>query len=319
MGNAFTAVADDDQAIFYNPAGLAGVKDFTLNVASISLEASNDLLTGAGDLTGSLSGGLGSLNALMGKNYYVRGQGYSSLVIPGLGVAALYDQQISASLKNLAIPTGTLGVQTTYGVQVGFGKSLNGKRKAKWDVRIGAAAKFLTRSGGYQTLSLTDLLTLDTSSLTRSLSESGSGIGFDLGAQYVYTFKKRFTFMGGAVFKDVGDTTFSTGSAPIRSNMVLGVAGTYQYSDLKATLSYDYSNLLNSMDWRKKSHLGLELKFPLISLYSGLNQIYPTYGASVDLWLIKVMYLSYAEEQATLVNQDASRRSMVQITIKLHL
>ena len=321
MGNAFVAVADDEQAIFYNPAGLAGAKKISLNLGAVDLDVSNELVDGYSELSKSLSNvGLSSINSFIGKQEYARATAASTLVLPGFGIAALYDQQIALRLKNLAFPQGQLGVQTTYGAQIGFGTSLLKKRNASnGDLRIGVAAKMLYRAGGYQNLTLTQLVTLDTASITQNLTNFGIGYGVDTGLQYVRPFKKKFTLMGGLSLTDIGNTSFSTGADPIVSNLTLGVAGRYETKGFRATMAYDFAHVFDSADWRKKSHLGLELGLPVLSLYAGLNQVSFTYGAGIDLWLLKLMYVSYAEEQSSAAGLNAERRMMIHLALKVEI
>lgn len=90
MGNAFTAVADDEEAIFYNPAGLAGIKNFSLNLANTNVEASTDLTGNLAKYSSAFSTPtISSVNTFMGKNLDARGQGVSSFVLPHFGVAFL--------------------------------------------------------------------------------------------------------------------------------------------------------------------------------------------------------------------------------------
>ncbi len=322
MGNAFTAVADDEEAIFYNPAGLAGIKQFSFNIVAVDADASNDMINGYPVISDALSSNspVASLNNLIGKNYYARVEGTSTLVLPGFGIAALADEQVALSLQNTAFPQGILGVQSTYGVQAAFGTSLlRQRRKSADDLRFGMAAKYLNRAGGYRQLTLTELLTLNAKAITQNLTNFGTGYGVDLGFQYIHKFKKKFSLMSGLAMTDIGDTGFSSGADPQKSNLTFGLAGRYTSSQFVATLAYDYAHILNYADWPKKNHVGLELKFPLLSLYTGINQAFLTYGVGIDLWIFKLMYLSYAEEQATLVNQDPERRSMIHFAMKLEL
>ncbi len=320
MGNAFTALADDEGALFYNPAGLAGIRKFQLNLATIDAEVSNDLVTlypQVAEIAKSVSAE--TANELIGRNLYARARGSASLVVPGFGVAAIYDRQIGIRFKNKVLPEGSLGSLTTYGTQFGFGVPIARLRRKKGaELRFGVAFKALWRSGAYQEPNLPQVLTLDYKSMINGFSNFGMGYGVDTGLQLVYPLKK-ITLMSGLVYKDIGDIAFGSGLESIKGNLVAGVAATYRGGDMTATLGLDYSNILDSIDWRKKSHMGLELGFPVVSLYAGLSQLYPTYGVSFDFWVMRVMYLSYAEEMASLVNQDPERRHMVQIAFKLNL
>lgn len=321
MGNAFTAVADDEEAIFYNPAGLAGIRQFSIHLASVNAEVSNDLIDSLPVLTRSLSNpGISSVNNLMGKDISLRGQGFAAIMIPKFAIAGIFDEQAAIRIKNASLPTGLLGAQSTYGAQIGFGTTLAKLKKKKGEFRVGLAAKVLWRGGGYQPLTLSQLLTLDTGTITTAWSNPGLGIGADFGTQFIYQMKKGFSLMAGLAFTDIGDTAFNAPNAnPQKSNLVVGIAARVQNSGFTGTLSYDYAHILEYTDWRKKIHLGLELKFPLLSLSCGLSQMNFTYGAALDFGLIQVRYASYAEELGTLAGQDTERRQVLNVSVKFSL
>lgn len=320
MGNAFVALADNEDAIFYNPAGLAGVKKISLNLLSLDVDGSNDLLTNFETFKSSLSNlGISTISQLVGKNIYVRGTDTASIVAPGFGIAGIFDEQVAIRLKNSASPQGLIGMQGTYGGQFGTGFRLLKLKKKKGELRMGIGGKLLWRTGGYNRLNLTQLLTLNTAAITGGMSNYGIGYGVDAGLQFIYRFKKKFTVQLGTAMTDIGDTSFATGAAAQQNNFSVGLAGTYGGPDVSVTLAYEYAHILQYADSLKKNHVGLELKFPFLSLYGGLNQVYPTYGIGLDLWVFKLMALSYAEEQATLVNQDPERRMMVHLGVKFEL
>lgn len=321
MGNAFTAVADDENAIFYNPANLAGNRGFGFKLVAVSLDASNDLLSTYSNFS-SVFGNfeIGSLNNFIGKNYYARTGGYASLTGPNFGIAAIADVQVGIRLKNTSFPQGTLGAQRTYGAQFAFGIPLfKPKRKASWDLRLGMAGKVLFRAGGYSGLTLTQLLTMDTSSFTNKLSNYGIGLGIDLGLQYVRNLTPAVTLLAGLSGTDLGDTSFTLGNDTQKSNITGGIGLRYKAGDVKALLSYDYAHLFENWDWKKKSHLGLELAFSLFKLEVGLNQTYLTYGAGLNIAIVSLMYAHYVEEQSTIVNVDPEARTMAYVAVKFDL
>ncbi len=211
MGGAFTAVADDESAIYYNPAGLAGVSKILFHGLSANIEVSNDAVNSYSDLSNALSNsGFSVLNNFMGKNIYARAQASSDFVFPGFGVSVLYDQQLGVSLKNKALPVLSIQRQNTYGVQAAFGVPVLTLRKKKGQLRFGLAGKYLFRSGGYQKVSLMELLTIDSKSMINQLNSSlGSGYGLDSGVQFVYQIKKKLSLKSALAFKNIGDTSFS--------------------------------------------------------------------------------------------------------------
>ncbi len=318
MGNAFVAVADDEQALFYNPAGLAGIKRFSFTVASANLDVSNDLINNYPTITNVLSSpSLTSLNTFLGKNLYARAEGMVAFTLPGFEIAGIYDQQVAIRLKNLAFPQGVLGSQTTDGVQAGFGFRVLKLKRKKGEWRVGLSAKVLWRAGGFQTPSLTQLLTLNSQSITSNISSIGIGYGMDLGSQFIYNFRKNIVFMSGLAFTDIGTTSFASAASPQLSNLTAGLAAKYTASDMILTFAYDYAHLLDStMDWTRKLHMGLELKFPVVSLSIGMSALSLTYGVSLDFWLLRASYVVYSEDQATVSNVDSEARTMASVMMK---
>lgn len=320
MGGAFTAVADDEEAIFYNPAGLAGIEKLGLNLLASDTDVSGDLLCGLNDYTSSFSNpSISTIRSMIGKKLYVREQVVSTLLLPRFGFALLEDLQLALRPKNVIFPDIFLGVQNTFGTQFAFGMPIKRFKNKRGELRIGLAAKMLWRSGGYQDFPFEQLLLLNSSSLRGMLNQYGTGYGADAGMQIIYRLSKVFKLMGGVAWTDIGDTSFRNGGDPQKSNLTFGLAARLQKPAFATTLSYDYSHVLNQIDWRKKNHLGLELKFPLLRLYGGLNQFFYTYGAGLDLGFISVMGLSYVEEQAALCLQDPETRYMLHLALKFEL
>jgi hypothetical protein len=319
MGNAFTAVADDEQAIFLNPAGLGGPKKYVLNYAVAGVEISGDIIFSA--LEGleafnNLSGD--GLNAVIGRNIFGHAQITPSLQMGNLGIGVIIDSQVALISKNLAMPQITLGYQFTNGIQLAYGTSLRRTRvEGKDDLRVGVGAKILWRRGGYNLLSLTDLFSVNESTLKDLAGSYQRGIGFDLGAQYIKHFKQRFALSAGVAMTEIGDINFGGQADSQQGNLSAGVALAYRLPRLTTTLAYDFRNIFRVGDWRKKNHLGLEMAMPFISLYGGINQISLTYGLSFDAWLFRVTALSYAEEQGAFAYQESERRYMLQIGLKL--
>ena len=318
MGNAFVAVADDDEAIFYNPAGLAGIKGFSLNYAVADLELSTDAIATATTGTSALSNfSPSSLNALMGKDIYARAQITPNIVMPKFGIALIVDEQVAILAKNQALPQLTIGYQTTDGVQVATGTSV--LKRGRSDLRVGAAMKLLWRRGGYHILPATALFSLGGNTLGDLSGDFEQGIGADVGLQYIYTLNKKLSFAYGFSATDMGDTTFGGQADPLKSNFSMGLAATFKMPNLTAILAYDQRHLLTDTDGRKRNHIGLELQLPFISVMGGMNQMYLTYGASFDLWIFKLTAVSYAEELDTYAFQDPERRYLLRIALKFGL
>jgi hypothetical protein len=313
-------VADDEGAIFYNPANLAGNKGFGFKLAATNLEISNEIIstyTNFQSLFGTIN--IASLNNFVGKNYSARVGVYSALTGPSFGLAMIYDVQVAIRLKNKSFPQGKLGAQRTYGAQFGFGIPLFKTKKKTWDLRFGMAGKVLWRAGGYSNLPLTQILTLNASDLTNKLLNYGIGYGVDMGFQYVQELIPMFTLLAGISGTDLGDTSFTMGNDSQKSNLTTGIGLKYKAGDVKALLSYDYAHLLDDWDWKLKTHLGLELAFFLLQLEVGLNQTYFTYGVGLNLAIVSLRYVHYVEEQARIGGTDPEARTMAYLAVKFDL
>ncbi len=327
MGNAFVAVADDEQAIFMNPAGLAGIEKFRMNMVNGDFEVSGDALAYARDNVakfGSVNNALsvGTLNQLQGQNQYYRGQTTPGFVMKNFGVSAIVDGQAALRMRNLALPQIELGYQITNGVQVAGGFSvLSGRRATRRnDLRIGIGGKWLNRRGGYRKIPLSTIVNLSAETLSAIAPKFDSALGVDFGLQYIYTVTEKLKVAVGSAFTDIGDTKFDGGQDPVLSNLSIGTALTYETAWWRAILAYDERHIMETdQDGRKKSHFGLEIALPIVSLYGGLNQGMITYGSSVDIKLVKVTLLSYAEELGTLVGQDSERRYAVKFQVRMGL
>ena len=325
MGGASTALADDDSALYLNPAGLAGIERLQFNYLVTDISVSTDVVATVSDLAKAFSKLSGSsLNLLLGKNIYAEAQIAPNLIGPGFGFSVLADQQLAIHAENRALPQINLGYQTTDGFQLGYATSVGrGKRSLfgkRAELRVGVAGKMLFRRGGYRKLSPVTLFQLvNPSSLQQLIGPWGSGLGLDVGSQFVFEANSLLTLYAGLAMTDVGDTNFGDGPDPIKANLSGGFAARYKLGAIHFKGIYDQRHILHVTDWRKKNHFGVEVELPMISLFAGINQVYPTYGMSFDAWIVKVTAASYVEEQGSFVYQDPERRWMLRLALKFDL
>lgn len=321
MGGAGLALADDESMIFWNQAGLAGVDGIDVHFAIVDMQLSDEIITAVLGGLSNLSG-LSALNNLMGYNVYGRAQVTPSFTAKHLGFALYADGQTNLYIQNQAMPKIILGYQTTTGFQGGIGFSLMPRArrsKTKNDFRVGIGAKYMFRRGGYHQIPIADLPNLSRTTLTDVTGGWGTGYGGDLAFQYLYYYKPQLTFSLGAVYNEIGGLAFDGGGdyQPGALNFGLGVV--YKQPIFRVSFAYDYRRALDDTDWRKKNHLGLELKLPIFSFLGGINGVYFSYGAGIDIWLLKITAVSYSKEIGSFVNIDQDHRYMLRADIKLSL
>jgi hypothetical protein len=338
MGGAGVALVENEEAIFRNPSGLAGYQGVGF-YADAKNEMTGDIYDTGKDAVSAFSSDfdISNFNLLVGKNIYGRSQVTPSVVIPNFGFAGILDGQMASYAKNKAFTNFLFGYMLTTGFQASAGWNVMGGRMThrRPQLRVGLGAKYLWRRGGYRNLSAIDALNMsDASYRSNLIGPYRSGVGLDVGAQYVHPVNRRWRLFAGTAFTEVGDIYFGDSNEyvqygpetnqgspdPQKGNFSIGIGSEYiANSWFTVRSAYDYAHILDPIDWRQKNHLGVELKFPIISLLGGINQIYPTYGAAFDLWMFRCVAVSYGHELGNFVNNDPVRRYLLSLTLALTL
>lgn len=328
MGGAYVAVADDEEALFLNPAGLAGLSDRSLHYMSLDIDGAQDILTTYLENASALSGlSINTINQLMGKNLYARGTFTPSFVIPNFAIGAIFDAQTSVSVKNQALPTINVGYQYLYGIQVATGlsfkfgsRSTRRKRSVLGELRLGVGAKVLWKRGGYRTLPMDFLLNADQALpiLNQIAWPWGMGYGLDLGAMWVMNPTSNVRLALGAAFINAGDVTYSpAGPDKEKGNLSAGASIRIGDDSTNILVAYEQQHIQEDVDFRLKQHLGVELKASNLSIFGGMHQTSLTFGAAFDVWLFRLTAASYAQELGAQALLDSSRRYMLRIDMKM--
>ncbi len=320
MGGAGVGLADDEYALFLNPAGLAGQDVRKLRILGLGAEATMDTYQ---TLSTSLSGlkdfSAATLNTLMGKDIYLRSSIVPMLQLPKFAVSYFGDLQGGIEQLNQANPNFNLTNMVTHGVQAGTGWSYKKGRRAKDEWRFGIAGKMLWRRGGYyENVPFIDITNGGQSYLASLVGEYGTGFGADAGVQYVNQMNRKEEIRIGASVTDIGGVAFSSPKAlRIKMNPSVGIAYRNQSDFMKMKFAFDLRNLDQDVSFVNKTHFGADFSFPLLNLYAGLNQLNTTFGAAFDLWILRVSALSYAEERGVEYRQRPSRRYLLQIDFSI--
>lgn len=326
MGGAYTAIVDDVDAPFYNPAGVAGIDHLSVHYVVIDPTISDWVVDGWKTLTALKNPGAADVNRLMGQNISVQATGRTAVLAPGFALVGFYDTQAALYAKNQAFPKVEYGYQRTSGVQMSLAFSTTdgkkrgrGRRNSEFlnEWRFGAGVKYLTRTGGYRLLSAAELFSIDNLDTEKLIGGKGSGYGADLGVQRVQRLTPEMTFQWGAAFLNIGDVQFGSGATPVKGDLASGVALTYKKGIAGLTLAYDIQQINRSADFSKKQNIGARLRIPLLDFYAGFHQGFFTYGAAADIWILRVAGAVYKEELGQYVKQDTESRFALRIDFKM--
>ncbi len=323
MGGIGVGLADDEYALFNNPAGLAGQKARKFRPVNVALEGSLDIYGSLSAVTEALSNfSLGTLNELMGKDIYLRASTAPLITLPNFAIAFIGDAQGSLLIRNQANPTYRIGNMLTYGFQAGMGWSFKSGRRPVDEWRFGLAAKMLWRKGGVYDLGTPEFLRLANDAkgyIAELVGDYGMGFGADVGVQYVrHLDSKGSDLFFGASLADIGGTRFDVPTArPVQMNPSIGVGWVKKNDFLQFKAGLDLRNLDQETRFSNKIHFGTETSLPLFDLYAGMNQLNLTYGAAFDIWVLRVTALSYAEELGVAFHQNTSRRYVLHVDFNL--
>jgi hypothetical protein len=333
MGDAFTAVNDDDYTLFYNPASLARHKrDFTIYPFNGSISGSN-ILNDRERFEDFPNEPVGAADLLMDYPVNIGAGIAPGFKLFNVGVTFLANENIDVLLRNRTHPMLDVDMRSDKGVLFGVGiplgngrlnrKSLNGSQTS-----IGFSAKYIERTGVKDTLALTGTTVLDTLSkdeLTDILDSlgrvKGIGWGFDAGLEHVVR-DGAGQFVVGLSALDITGTEYKVDENPrklkvadTRDQINLGLAGGHDFKYFHYILSADVRALNESMDFGKRLRFGAEVGVPGLSVMAGLNSGYYSYGASLDLALLKLTAGFYDIELGSKYKQLKSRRFVVYLSL----
>lgn len=326
MGDAGTALAEGHDALFYNPAGIADVKGLINEVIILSpqLEAGAN----AKDLYNQIQAKTSTfdiLKSIEGDPQHVAVQNYTGLVFrrSALGV---YERAQTGLFLGTDPTKGMLVAQADVYARAGF-HSAFGQSFFGDSLLVGLNLKFAHKAEGHVSL---DALTaqdqlkgVSASSALSKYVKRGNGVGADTGIIWKISDKSQTRF--GLVLRNVGGMKYrwpvpSTSTAPSSDKQVLdlGISLAPQTKKSSATISIDYRDALNANGESpyKRIHLGGRLSFRgLLGFTAGLNQGYPTYGAFLNLKLMRAEVGTYSEELGQNPGDMRSKRIFARLAV----
>jgi hypothetical protein len=327
MGGAFTAVSDDVNALFYNPAGLNRIKpgEGTITALNPRVEANTSAISIVSKLKGSTKDILTNLSPYVGKNMHfgVSAGGIPSLARHNFAMALLLPEfKNNTTLRRTVAVQAIEDIVVDSGLMVGYSHGFLNDR-----LSVGADLKFLVRGAGSVTLNAVDLYTKKALNF-KDIGGYGFGIDGDIGG--MYTFNKVLFFVPtvGLTINNIGATKFPTrfdssnsvGNLPekFRLRRSVGLGSKFElpsYSLIKKWIfALDINQIGLEGSMFKKMHLGTEaLFFDFLWLRGGINQGYFTFGLGLNLRIFKLDFYTYGEELGDSAGTKGDRRIGLQL------
>lgn len=328
MGNAYVAVADDFNSLFYNPAGLARLEAwdgeflnprFTLSTGVRGVVDDVQNLTGGS----SVSNTLDLIEKYTGESYHI-GLGLTPhLIFPGFGFAVgldfgtsiLFHREISVDLD-----AGLRGV-----VPIAFAMNFFDKK-----LSVGFGVKARARAGVSKEFSMEDIQAFQKSNDDTSGKKledyvlGGVGAGADIGILFTPTktleptLGLSITDIGGTAYQKVDITEEAVGRPDVQLPSVnIGMSlKPYKRDWLYLLTSADMHSVNQPTSFSKKLSLGTELGLgSVLRFQAGLYHGYLTAGMQFDVGLLNLRIMTYAEELGSVAGFKEDRRVALQLKL----
>ncbi len=316
MGGAFTAVADDANALFYNPAGLDRIEQWRVEVINPQLEVGEGGFDFARDAMDTDFSDAGDVTRLI-RDYVGESEHYRASLLPnyvrrhfGVGVLAQFETNFQPN--NIAFPEMDIEALQTFSAHLGCGFGF-------FDgvLRVGAAGKYVHRYRLDQVYTAVEIAADDFDQRVKDDLQDDGGFGFDAGLMLAPPWVLEPILA--VVVQNIGDTDLgAAGDLPQQIN--LGLSFQHAFDWLTLVAAADWVDVTNDVgdddDTYKRLHFGLEGQFArYLSLRGGLYQGYTSLGATLDFRLVRLDYATYAEELGSAAGDKDDRRHVFQLTL----
>jgi hypothetical protein len=323
MGDAYTAIADDEFTLFYNPAILARHNGFTFTPVNININVTN-ALADLDRFENIPSDPSGMASQFMDLPIYLGAGWTPGFKMGNFGLSAFYSDITNINILNQITPNMNIDYRADNGFIFGYAHPLLGtfdEEGGGTHLAVGVSGKFIQRKGIYGIYPLTSTSLLDAANAgdiktimdNLGLAE-GSGWGWDVGLDYA---KKNgaTTITAGLVAKDITTTIDTkpndTGSevVPQENHWNLGFGWKQEAAGFHYQLSVDFRNLENlNLAMQSRTRFGVELGLPVLSLFAGYSQGYYSWGLRTNLLIFDMVIGVYdVEVGERLLQQKASR------------
>jgi len=327
MGNTGIVTANSSAALFYNPATMANISTWWIDLPMMQLIYSDDTKalvdqakTGSFNLS-TQTEQIDFMKSFVGKNPYVRfdlgvnwfinfdKKGFTA------GGNYTYEALLDIAVRNPTMPEISLKSGLDHVRQVGVSVPLG---LGKWI--LGITRKQVERQSLDFTYSMADAIDKKPFPTMAANGLKGRGTGYDLGLLYRAPSAARLMY--GFVYRQ----KIKLGAnQEIPEEVAFGVASVQSFGIGKWTGAVDWRDLtfknasLGDKSINRRTHVGTELSLipfsensNLLSLRAGYSQGHVSKGAEISLGKVMVFgYTKYAEETGEYAGQNPSNRTVL--------
>ena len=333
MGGAFTAVANDYNALMYNPAGLANLDKWYFTLLQVDVgthQKTLDFITWFIDNQSRLTGGdlstwkqtdidkLSNAGVKLSVNANVL-----TFVGRHFGIGGFGKVNADVSLDSgIFIPKATIDVSADIIIPVSyaayisglddfFNENLGGGRLA-----MGGTVKIVNRRTLKETRNALELSALNPTSYLDKIQDSKTGAGIDLGFLFdaEEDIDSTFALVVNDLYTNIG------GDIP-KLNLRFGYAWKPEFDIAilsSPIIALDINGINDSdLTFFNKVHMGAEIEFiKWLSIRGGFYQGYPSYGLGIPLGFLRFEFASYGTELGKYPGQIEERNYIGTLAVR---
>ena len=325
MGNAFTAAANDEMLLFYNPAALRSVYYNIYQIAGFNTTF-NENITKLGNSSSSYS----TLGSLAGKNLHNEIDiGFLSHVNSRFGWSLFTNSFVDIQVRNPIIPYLETKAYAQTGLAGGMAWSF-----LDFQLDLGLGVKLVQRSGIDTKLHIIDegIIEFTEDQKTTKLEKKfASKTALAPNAGVIYHFDSYHNIEPKVAFslQNIGGLDFE-GAGKVPMTMNIGVSTESEFNGFDMVLAADYRDLADSQGMESEGNImternikiGVEFGWQklfnghhLISIRVGRNGPYNSVGWSMNLFGFKVDFAKYSEEVGGYAGELEDKRTSLQVSL----
>ena len=325
MGNAFTAAANDEMLLFYNPAALRSVYYNMYEVVGFNTTTNENTIN-----LGKSSSGFSTIGSLAGKKIYNEvNLGLLSHVNSRFGWSFFSNGLVDIQVRNPIIPY----LETKAYVQTGLAGGMAWSF-LDFQLDLGLGVKLVQRSGIDTKLHIFDEAIIEFTEdqkTTKLQKKFASKAAFAPDAGVIYHFDSYHNMEPKVAFslQNIGGLDFE-GAGKVPMTMNIGVSTESEFNGFDMILAADYRDLADSQEMISKGNImternikiGVEFGWQklfnghhLISIRAGRNGPYNSVGWSMNLFGFKVDFAKYSEEIGGYAGELEDKRTSLQVSL----
>ncbi len=325
MGNAFTAAANDEMLLFYNPAALRSVYYNMYEVVGFNTTTNENTIN-----LGKSSSSFSTIGSLAGKKIYNEANlGLLSHVNSRFGWSLFSNGLLDIQVRNPIIPY----LETKAYVQTGLAGGMAWSF-LDYQLDLGLGVKLVQRSGIDTKLHIFDEAIIEFTEdqkTTKLQKKFVSKAAFAPDAGVIYHFDSYHNMEPKVAFslQNIGGLDFE-GAGKVPMTMNIGVSTESEFNGFDMILAADYRDLADSQEMISKGNImternikiGVEFGWKklfnghhLISLRAGRNGPYNSVGWSMNLFGFKVDFAKYSEEIGGYAGELEDKRTSLQVSL----